>query len=100
MAFAEDMSVFFDPAVFAVSATFAPSAGGAAQTASVLLDMPTEDVLGGGSLSDEFSMQYAATDLPAIRKGDEGLIAGVRYRVREIRLVEDGRVKRALLTRV
>ena len=100
MAFAEDMSVFFDTAEFAVSATFAPEAGGAAQTASVILDSPTEQIFGGEVLSNEYLMTYPASALPDIRKGDRGVIEGVTYRVREIRLMDDGKLKTALLSRV
>jgi hypothetical protein len=99
MPFAEDMSVFFDAAGFAVSATFVPEAGGAAQTASVIFDAPTEQVFGGEALSNEYLITYAATDLPDIRKGDRGVIQGVTYKVREIRLLDDGKLKTALLTK-
>ena len=100
MAFAEDMSVFFDTAGFAVSATFAPEAGGAAQTANVIFDSPTEQMFGGESLSNEYLITYPATALPDIRKGDRGVIEGVTYRVREIRLLDDGKLKTALLSKV
>lgn len=98
--FAEDMSVFFSQAGFAVAATFVPAAGGAAVSASVIFDVQTEDLLGGNSLSDEFAIQYPAAELPGVLAGDFGEVDGVRYKIREIRLQDDGKVKRARLTRV
>ena len=105
MAFAEDMSVFFDAAGFAVSATFVPSSGGAAQTATVIFDMPTEEMLGADSVSVEYSMMYAHDQLTSIKKGDRGVIEGVQYRIRDIRPlsdngIADGRVKIAKLTKI
>lgn len=100
MPFAEDMSVFFDTAGFAVSATFTPSAGGAAQTASVILDSPTEEVFGGEGLSNEYLITYPTSSLVGIRKGDTGVIEGITYRVREVRLLDDGKLKTATLSKV
>lgn len=101
MAFAEDLSVFFSAAEFAVEASFAPSAGGAAETANVLLDSPTDEVFGGDVRSDEYKITFPASSLPSIRKGDRGVVNGVLFRVRENpRLLEDGKIKTALLTKV
>lgn len=99
MAFAEDMSVFFDAAGFAVSATFVPL-GKAPQTANVLFDAPTEPVFGNDVLSDDFTIQYPATELVSVRAGDTGTIAGVQYRVRDVRLLDDGKIKQAKLSKV
>jgi hypothetical protein len=101
MAFAEDMTVFFSAAEFALEATFVPAAGGAAETANVLLDSPTDEVFGGDVRTDEFKITYMASQLPSIRKGDRGVVDGVAYRVRENpRMLEDGKLKTVLLTRV
>lgn len=99
MAFAEDLSVFFSSAEFAVEATFAPASGGAAVSALVILDTPTGDVLGGDALSEEYAITCPAAALPGVRRGDRGVVAGVAYRVREVRLVDDGGLKKLLLSR-
>lgn len=99
MAFTEDMSVFFNTAEFAVQATFSPSGGGAQESALVILDAPSEPVLGGDSMSTEYAIQYSATDLPSIKRGDSGFVDGIAYKVREVRTIDDGRIKRAMLSR-
>lgn len=98
--FTEDMNVFFDAAVFAVTASFTPSGGGAVQSAAVIFDAITADVLDGDSLSDEFTITYPASDLLGVRAGDYGTIEGVSYRVREIMLTADGKLKMARLSKV
>lgn len=100
MPFNEDLSVFFNAGEFGSVATFAPSSGGAAQSAIVLLDIPTDTVLGGEMLSDEPVMTFPASELPSIRAGDNGIIEGVQYRVREIMRIDDGKLKQARLTRI
>lgn len=101
MAFAEDMSVFFNAAEFAVEATFAPAAGGAAVTANVILDMPTAELLAGDVHSDEYQITYPADALPGLRKGDNGVVNGVAYRLRENpRLLADGKLRAVMLTKV
>ena len=100
MAFNEDMSVFFSDDEFAVVATFVPSTGGAAQSAAVIFDVPTETTLGGEVLTDEPAITYPATELPSIRAGDNGVIEGVQYRVREVMRIQDGKLKMARLMRL
>lgn len=100
MPFAEDMSVFFNAAEFASAAVFTPYGGGAAQSGSVIFDSPTETLMSGEVLSDEFTMTYPASVLPGIRAGDTGTIDGVSYQVREIMFINDGRLKMARLTRL
>lgn len=99
MAFAEDMTVFFNTAEFAVTAVFVP-VGKAPQTAAVLFDSPTEALFGNDVLSDEFVMTYASTDLPSVRAGDLGTINGEQYRIRDIRMQDDGKLKQAKLSKV
>jgi len=98
VAFAEDMSVFFDVDEFAVAATFTTS-GGAQVSASVIFDMPTEEILGGDMLSDEYAMTYQAGELSAVKAGDYGFIGGNRYRIRSIKMIHDGALKEAKLTK-
>lgn len=99
MPFAEDMSVFFRTAEFATAAIFTPFGGGAPVQGNVVFDVPTEDVLGGDQLSDEYAITYPATALVGITAGATGTIAGVAYKVREVRLLDDGALKRAKLSK-
>lgn len=95
MAFSENLTAFFSD--FAVSATFTPAAG-PDETANVILDTPTETLMDGRVQYTEYMIYYPATALPNIKGGDYGVIDGVQYRVREIRLIDDGKIKSAVLT--
>ena len=95
MPFAEDLSVFFSTAEFAHQATWG------AQTAAVLLEQPTEDILGGRAQSNEYEVQMPAAEFAGINRGDTISISGVTYRLREKpRLIGDGALKSLLLERV
>ena len=83
-----------------MEATFVPASGGAAQTPQVIFDSPTNDVLGADSFSTDYSIMYQASQLPSVRKGDRGVVDGVTYKVREVRLMDDGRIKQAILTKL
>lgn len=92
MPFAEDLSVFFSASEFASQARWG------ALTANVLLDSPTEDVLGGRALSEEYEATMPSTALPGVSRGELLTIAGGTYKVREVRLLDDGLLKRLKLT--
>lgn len=95
MAFAEDLSLFFDADGFAVTASWGAS------TAQVLMRQPTEDILGGRAQSNEYELTMPAAEFAGINRGDTLTIAGVSYRLREKpRLVGDGALKTLLLERV
>jgi hypothetical protein len=89
----ESLALFFDPA-FAL-----PAVWGTLQ-AGVILDAPTEDVLGGRVLTDEYAATLPAASFPGIGRGAVLQIDGGSYRVREVRLLDDGALKELLLTRV
>lgn len=93
MAFTEDLSVFFDAAGFGLAATWG------AYSATVLLDAPTEDVLGGRVSSDEYQATLPYASLPGIARGAAITIAGVAYTVREVDRLDDGAIKRLRLTK-
>lgn len=99
MAFAEDMSVFFNTAEFAVVATFTPT-GEAPLTASVMLDRPDEDILGGRASSTEYQMTLPAATFPGIGRNMKVTIAGADYQVREVRVLTDGAIKTVTLSKV
>lgn len=94
MAFAEDLSVFFKTVEFASNATWG------ALSANVILDMPTEDILGGQVSSFEFMAMLPASSFPNIARGDSIAISSVSYKVREVRLLDDGALKALLLSKV
>lgn len=98
MAFTEDLSVFFNAAEFAVSATFTPT-GEAPITASVMLDRPDEDVLGGRASSTEYQMTLPTATFPGIARGMAVVIAGEAYQVREVRVLADGAIKTVTLSK-
>ena len=87
MAFAEDMSVFFNAAGFAQAATWG------ALSANVILDAPTEDILGGRSQSNEYLMTLPAASFPGIARGATVQIGLTAYTVREVKLLDDGALK-------
>lgn len=100
MAFAEDMTVFFGQGDFAVQAVFTPAGGGASVSASVILDMPTEGVFNNEMLSDEYLITCASSSLPGIKAGATGTVDGTNYKVREVKMLDDGKLKQAKLTKV
>ena len=93
MAFAEDLSVFFDPAGFGLAASWG------AYSANVVLDMPAEDVLGGRASSVEYLATLPSTSFPGIARGASVTIGGSTYQVREVKALTDGALKTLLLTK-
>lgn len=91
MAFTEDLGAFFDVADFSESATWG------ALSASVIIDVPTEEVLGGKVNSNEYMMMMQADQLPGISYKDAFTITTGRYAgtyiVRDVKLIEDGAIK-------
>lgn len=98
MAFNEDLSVFMRVTEFADSAQWG------SLTASVIADAPTEDILGGGAQSDQYSFMMPTTSFPGIKFGDQftvstGRLAGT-YRVRSAERMEDAAFKTILATKL
>ena len=78
MAFAEDMSVFFNPAEFASAATLAGVAvRGIFDSAYELED------LGGGFAASGPAFTLASSDVPAVVAGVSLVVGGVTYKVVE-----------------
>ena len=94
MAFAEDMTAFFNAAEFARAAEWG------AYLANVLLDKPDEDVLSGRVSSTDYLATLAASDFPGITAKQSISIEGVSYLVREVKLLGDGAVKTLSLSKV
>lgn len=94
MPFAEDMTPFFNAAEFASVAVWG------AFSANVLLDKPDEDILGGRVSTTDYQITLAAGDFPGIGRDASITIGAATYKVREVKLVGDGAVKTATLTKL
>lgn len=97
--FTEDLSVFFDTSVFATEASWG------ALTASVIINSPTEDILGGRAVSNEYEMLLPTAKFPGINRGDQVVVAAGQYAgtyvLREKpMLMEDGAVKKIVATKL
>lgn len=93
MAFTEDMTVFFNAAEFAVVATWG------ALSANVLFDAPTEDVLSSQVISTDYSITLPHDVFPGIGRDAVVTVEGDGYTVRAVRQLNDGALKRLILTK-
>ena len=83
-----------------VAATWTPADYTDGGTGTVILDAPGQDVLGGAAQSVEYSVVYRATEFVGMTYGDELLIDGVAYSVRNPEPIDDGQLMRATLSKV
>lgn len=90
--FTEDLGLFF--ADFGVDATW-----GSLST-KVIIDAATEDLLGGRVLSTDYVLTLPAAEFPGIAKDAQITVGAVTYRVREVRLIDDGAVKELSATKL
>lgn len=94
MPFAENLAVFFSATEFASVAVWS------GHTANVIMDAPTQDILGGKAQSNEYAMLLPTADLPGINRGASVVVDGVTYTVRESPdLRDDGKLKHVKLTK-
>lgn len=89
--FVEDLIPLF--ADFGLPANF----GG--RVATVLLDMPQEEIFEGMQQTTEYAMTYRAGDLPGLRAADTGTVDGIAYTVRQTTTLDDGKLIKAMLKR-
>lgn len=89
MAVTEDLALFF--ADFGVDAVFG------ADTAVVLLDKPDADVFDGQIIANDPVITFATTDLTGLVRGSAITVDGVGYTVRDVNLVDDGKLSKARL---
>lgn len=80
----EDLGSFFTD--FGVDCT----AG--AITGKGILDMPSEVVAGGMVLSTDYTVTAKASDFGSLISGDSITVDSVAYTVREVRLIDDGKL--------
>lgn len=92
MAFTEVIDLFF--------ADFGDTATWNGHSAKVILDVSTEDILGGRVLSNEYSMTLPSVGFPGITRGAQVVLGASTYVVREIRYIDDGIVKELLVGKV
>lgn len=90
--FTEDLGLFF--ADFGVDATWG------SLTTKVIIDAATEDLLGGRILSNDYVMTLPAADFPGIAMNAQITVGSVTYRVREVRLIDDGAVKELTVSKL
>jgi hypothetical protein len=90
MAWSEDTSALFRD--FGVTVTHG------ARTARAILDQPTTAMLDGGLAITDYQITLAADELATLGTGDTVSIGGAAYTVREVYLLDDGAMKRAVLT--
>lgn len=91
MAFAESLDVFF--------ADFGDDATWNGLTQKVLLDAPTEEILGGRVLSAEYVITLPTGAFPGIARGANVVIGSATFAVREVRIVGDGAIKELLASK-
>ena len=89
--FVEDLTPLF--------ADFGIPAIAGADSATVLLDMPQQDVFGGAQQSTEYAITYRLGDLPGLKSGDGITVAALAYVVRQVTLQDDGKLIHATLQR-
>jgi len=89
--FVEDLDILF--------ADFGVPASSGANSATVLLDMPDEAILGDRQISTEYAITARAMDLPGLKHGDAITVNGVSYSVRAVKLLDDGALKIATLSK-
>jgi hypothetical protein len=93
-----DVAVFFE--AFAVDAAWTPSTGGGPYAARVILDSPDQTIMGDRVMSTEYLITLAANDFPGLKGGETISVAGSTFKVREVRLLDDGVIKNATLSKV
>jgi hypothetical protein len=71
----------------------------AGHTVWVEFRAPEEPVLDGFALSSEYALRLPASAVPGLGIGDPVAIAGIAYRVRDLRALGDGAERRVLLSR-
>jgi hypothetical protein len=70
-----------------------------ADSATVLIDMPDQIILGEMQVSADYMMTVRSGDLPALARGVTVTVDGVDYLVREIRRIDDGALSHVALKR-
>lgn len=88
----ENLDAFFSD--FGVLVT-----AGSASTRAIF-DMPAELIAGGMVLTTDYTITYKTAALPSLANGSSITVDGGSYRVREVRLKDDGKISEAYLTKL
>ena len=89
--FTEDLSPLF--------ADFGMPAQYGSLTATVLLDMPDQQIFGDMQISTEYAITYKSADLAGLKRGDSITVNAVAYSVREVTKLDDGALLHATLSK-
>jgi hypothetical protein len=92
MQLVEDLSIFFDE--------FAVTVVKGAVTGKGILDMPTIMMADGSVLSNEYTVTVRFSEFGAPLYGDAMTVDGAAYKVRDSRLLDDGKLVEISLTKV
>lgn len=96
--FAADAATYL--ADFGTATSWTPSAGGAAVTGLMILDMPDE-VTDAEIISRQYQATFETSAWPGLERGEQIVIGGVTYRLRtDPRLQGDGVFSVAPLSKV
>jgi hypothetical protein len=87
MAFTEDLSIFL--------ADFGVSCSAGAVSALGILDMPGQVLAGGMVISTDYTLTAKASDFGSLLYGDSIVVNSDLYSVREVLLLDDGRMMQA-----
>ena len=79
----EQFFAAFDRAGILKTALWTPSAGGAQKSAQVRYRAPTQDALSSEVKSVDYSIEYPATVLVGLKRGETITVNGMQFTVRE-----------------
>ena len=92
MTIADDLDVFFSFDAVPVTNGIVTSTG--------LLDMPSEIIADGTVLTTDYKLTVKASDFGGLLYGDGLTVNGVNYTVRNVMLVDDGRIAEISLMKI
>lgn len=67
-------------------------------TCKATLDMPSEIIAGGMVLSTDYQLTFKTDSLPGLAHADLITVDGASYKVRDVRLKDDGKISEAYLS--
>lgn len=96
----EQFFAAFSKAGIVKSLSWCPKSGDAQQTADVIFRAPSRDALAGEFSATDYMIEYPATQLVGLKRGEQVTVESVTYKVREGPHSDlDGSRLKAFLTR-
>ena len=92
MTIADDLGAFFSFDAATVTNGIVTSTG--------LLDMPSEIIADGAVLTTDYKLTVRASDFGGLLYGDGLTVNGINYTVRNVMLVDDGRIAEISLMKI